>query len=108
MVVRHNDIHTSLHSPFDGFKTCHPIIASQNQLNTLVHKVLVASQIRPITIYQTIGHIVNNTRTQHLQGLIENQSRGNAVSIVVTVNQDKFLILNGCLDSFHSAVHIIE
>ena len=69
---------------------------------------MVASQIRSITIYQTIGHIVNNSRPQHLQGLIENQGRRNAVSIVVTVNQDEFLVLDGCLDSFHCTVHVIE
>src|SRR5699024_2567859 len=109
MVVSNSDIYSLTLCIANSFMSSYAIIHRNNQRNLLLlDEILINRFIWSITINKSVRKIDLNLSSKHFQRFFHDTSTGHPVGIIVTINQDLFIIFNSLTNAGNCLVHIVQ
>ncbi len=85
-----------------------PVIDSDNQAITILGSLLQDILLDAISFFQSPGQVKTDRGTQHFQGPPQDYGRGNAIDIIVPIDQYLLSLVPGLKNTFDDTIHILH
>src|SRR6056297_55192 len=89
----------------DGFDAA---IKSNNQIIFFFYSIIKAFERYPVTFVIAVRNIIANVVIEAFKVVVYKRNRSSAINIVIAVNQDFLLVLQGFVQALNSLVHILH
>ena len=106
MVVTNHEVDTKRRSIFNFFDGLKSTVQCNNELEAILSCVINSLNRNTITLVITIGDIKFYIVMELLQELIYQRDRSSSINVVISIDQDLFIMTHGFCKSFYSFVHI--
>ena len=106
MVVTNHEVDTKRRSIFNFFDGLNSTVQCNNELETILSCEINPLNRNTVTFVIPIGDVKIYVIMKLLQELIYQRDRSSSINVVISIDQDLFIMTHGFCKSFYSFVHI--
>ena len=108
VMVGNNDVHAHFFCHRYRLVAGNPVIASQDQLRSVLDQFLECRRIWAITVREAVRQIIADIAAQDFDRLHKNAGACDAIRIIIPIDDDFFSSFNSFSQAMYRFIHIVQ
>ena len=108
MMIGDDQVESQLTGHIRCLKGPDPVIDSDDQTIPILRSLFQCILLNAVSFFQSPGHVKTDRGTQHFQGPLQDYGGGNAVDIIVPINQYLLSQVPGLKNTTDDTIHIFH